>query len=702
LRHALAQEQSLRKQAQEDAARLARQYQLLRKVSAAIVRVHDKAELCQLVCDIVASEGGYALATIALSDGPGGSRGTLATSGVAGRGEQVELDLGDGPSLAGVLTLHADDPDAFGPTRLELLGAVCADLAFALAHLALEQARKRDQARLQQLSRAVEQSATAVLITDRDGHIEYVNPWFTRITGYREQEVLGCTPSILKSSETHPEVHRRLWQTLLSGKKWHGELHNTRKNGELYWCMETITPLRNEAGEITHFVAITDDVSDRKLAEQTIRHLAFHDALTGLPNRRLFRDRLEHALACAHRNRTTVALMLLDLDRFKQVNDTLGHGAGDELLMAVAARLRGAVRTSDTLARMGGDEFALIAADLARPDDAARLAAALVAALRAPARVQGVELQVGTSVGITLFPQDGDDVDSLLRNADIALYRAKDEGRGNYQFFTPEMNLALRRRALLEHDLRRALDGGQLLIEYQPQAELAGGRYAGAEALLRWRHPELGLIEAAGLLPLAEATGMVGTLGDWTLRRACADARAWQAAGTPLRVAVPLSGHQFRMPGLAAHIGAIVGASGLQPSLLELQVSEATLMENPAHSTATLAALHQLGVRLAVDAFGSGYSSLSHLWELPLDVLKVDRTFVRDAAHEARARGIVGAVLALAHGLGLEVVATGVETGQQLACLEELGCDLVQGGLFGAPMPAAALPALLHRPALPR
>ncbi|HWJ95261.1 MAG TPA: EAL domain-containing protein [Telluria sp.] len=699
-RRALARERAAREQAQAGAQRATRLYHLLSQVNASIVRVHDKAELCQQVCEIAVREGGYLLASIALRDGPGGACGTLASCGRAGAGAtaaRIQFELRDGAGRSGVFILHADDPQAFAPEQLQLLEEVSADLSFALANLAHQQARRHGEARLRQLSRAVEQSANAVLITDRHGTIEYVNPWFTRITGYRPQDVLGRTPRILKSAHTHPEVHRRLWQTLLSGKKWHGELHNTKKNGDLYWCMETISPLKNDAGEVTHFVAITDDISDRKEAEQTIRHLAFHDALTGLPNRRLFRDRLAQALASARRNDGTVAVMLLDLDHFKKVNDTLGHGAGDELLVEVATRLRAAVRTNDTLARMGGDEFALIASDLTRPADAARLGAALVAALHAPALVQGHELQVGTSVGIALFPQDAADVDGMLKNADIALYRAKDHGRDNFQFFTAEMNAALRERVQLEHSLRGALDLGQLTIQYQPQMDLRDGRVGGVEALLRWRHPDLGLVEPGNFLPLAEATGLIGPIGDWVLRTVCTDARGWQDGGGPLRVAVNLSARQFRAPGLAARVQAILCECGLEPGLLELEVTEAALMEHPAHAAATLEALREIGVRIALDDFGTGYSSLARLQQLPVDVLKVDGSFVRDIACEDGARGVVGAVVALAHSLRLEVVAEGVETPQQLACLGELGCDAAQGYLFSGPVPAEALPALLGR-----
>jgi diguanylate cyclase (GGDEF)-like protein/PAS domain S-box-containing protein len=733
--HDLELEIAQRERAQAAAARTTRLYRVLSRTNATIIRVTDRVQLCQEICDIAVEDGGFPLATIALLDGRGGSWGSVASSGHVARlgacstlqdcvvcagapapprlpggarpsgqpplptclaelaerfASHVNFELTDGGRVAGRFSLYADEPDFFDAAQLSLLEEMANDLSFALDNIEHEELRQQGEQRLRKLSRAVEQSANAVVI------IEYVNPWFTRITGYASADVVGQTPRILKSPETRPEVHSQLWDTLLSGKEWHGEMYNTKKNGELYWCMEAISPLKNEAGEVTHFVAITEDISDRKLAEQTIMHLAFHDALTGLPNRRLFHDRLLQALALGQRKQSSVALMLLDLDHFKKINDTLGHDAGDEVLVIVAERLTRSIRKTDTLARMGGDEFALIAVDLAHPEDVGRLAEALQEALRVPVQVKGRELYLSTSVGITVFPDDSRDADCLVKNADIALYRAKDRGRDNFQFFTSEMNAAILQRLHLENGMRCALERGEFALLYQPQVDLASGRIECVEALIRWRHPDLGMISPTQFIPLAEETGMIVAIGEWVLRTACAQARAWQLEGLPLRVAVNLSARQFRQGDLANKVENILRESELTSNFLELEMTEGMLMEDTAQTSATLDTLHRMGVQISIDDFGTGYSSLSYLKRLPIDILKIDQSFVRDIHTDPDDRSIVTAVIALAHSLNLSVVAEGVETPEQLAFLRELRCDAVQGFLFSRPVAAEAMPALFH------
>jgi diguanylate cyclase (GGDEF)-like protein/PAS domain S-box-containing protein len=716
--------------AQAAAAQLTRLYSVLSHTNGIIIRVTERAQLFHDICEVAVQHGGFPLATIALAGEADGAWQVVARSGAArdpvacaalpdcarcggvaaerptastclaalaaGFASSVSFQLKQDNVVIGLFSLYAYEAYFFDAAQLRLLTEMANDVSFVLGNLAHEALRREAEERLRKLSRAVEQSANAVVITDRRGIIEYVNPWFTKITGYTMADVVGKNPRILKSAETHPETYRRLWDTLLSGKEWLGELHNTKKNGELYWCLEAISPLKNEAGEVTHFVAITEDISERKQSEQTIHHLAFHDALTGLPNRRLFRDRLLHALASAERKHDGFALMLLDLDHFKKINDTLGHDAGDELLVIVAKRLGAVLRKVDTLARMGGDEFALIAVDVAEPKDAAHIAEALQQALRAPVQLQGRELFLSTSVGITIYPNDADDVDSLVKNADIALYRAKDLGRDNFQFFTPQMNAALVQRQQMENSMRFALERGQFLLMYQPQVNLADGTMHCVEALIRWHHPEQGMIAPADFIPLAEETGMILAIGDWVLRTACAQARAWQLAGMPMRVAVNLSARQFKQGDIANQVENILRETGLDSQFLEIEMTEGMLLEDTAQTSATLDTLHRMGLQISIDDFGTGYSSLSYLKRLPLDILKIDQSFVRDIHTDADDRSIVTAVIALAHSLHLSVVAEGVETPEQLAFLRALGCDTIQGFLFSRPVPPDEVLALFR------
>ena len=733
-----------RERAQQVAAQITRLYSVLSHTNSTIVRVTDRDKLLQEICHVAVEYGGFPLAKIAFLDSEsdalqwvsrsrrniavphceksrtcalsrevmqqggslivcsGGQNEQVSSSPMcqeaeaAGFSSHVMLKLKTGKRVRGVFSLYAYEPNFFDEAQLRLLEEMTEDVSFALDHIEHEELRKQGDEKLRKLSRAVEQSANAVLITDRAGIIEYINPWFTKITGYLPEELVGKTTRILRSSETHPETHKRMWDTLLSGKEWQGELHNAKKNGELYWCLQTISPLKNEAGEVTHFVAITEDISERKQTEKTIRHLAFHDALTGLPNRRLFRDRLNQVAVAGERSKTTFALVLLDLDHFKTVNDTLGHGAGDELLQIIGERLKDSIRSGDTLARMGGDEFALLAVDVLHLDDVARLARKMLDALLPPVNVRGHDIYLTTSIGITLYPADSNDVDVLIKNADIALYRAKELGRNNFQFFTRDMNSAMLHRLNLENSMRQAIERQEFMLHYQPQVDLASGAIHCVEALIRWQHPELGLVPPSQFIPLAEETGMIGLIGEWVLRTACMQGKAWESAGLAIRVAVNLSARQFREGDLAEKITAILRDTGLTPSLLEVEMTEGVLMQDTAQASATLDALHHMGLQISIDDFGTGYSSLSYLKRLPIDILKIDQSFVRDIHTDPDDRAIVTAVIALAHSLKLKVVAEGVETEDQLAFLRERACDFMQGYLFSRPIPADDVTQLLR------
>lgn len=446
-------------------------------------------------------------------------------------------------------------------------------------------------------------------------------------------------------------------------------------------------PLFDEAGQPRGAIGTAIDISERKRAEEEVRRLAYNDALTGLPNRLLFRDHLDLAVAQAQRNGGGLAVLFLDVDRFKVINDSLGHSVGDRLIREVAERLRSAVRQVDTVARWGGDEFTLLLPDVAQPVAAAKVAEKLLSTLRQPFTLDGNELFVTASMGIAVYPGDGSDAETLVKSADIAMYRAKDQGRDGYMLFTPAMNASAAERLALENSLRRALPQGELELYYQPLMELGDESAYGVEALLRWSHPERGILSPADFIPLAEATGLILPMGPWVLETACAQSQAWQRQGLgELSVAVNLSARQFQQPGLSALVRHVLKATRLPPHRLQIEITESSAMQNAATAAETLAELRALGVRVAIDDFGTGYSSLSYLQRFAIDTLKIDQAFVRDLPREA---AIATAVIAMARTLELDVVAEGVETRAQLDFLREHGCSRAQGELFSPPLNAA-------------
>jgi diguanylate cyclase (GGDEF)-like protein/PAS domain S-box-containing protein len=474
--------------------------------------------------------------------------------------------------------------------------------------------------------------------------------------------------------------------------------------GERSWLADCY-PLKDGAGRVVRVDAIVRDVSESRRAEERLRHLALHDPLTGLPNRALLLDRFRHALAHARRERVEVAAMLLDLDGFKDVNDTLGHPAGDRLLRLVAGRIGSAIRASDTLARLGGDEFALVQPAVRRPADVAALADKVLGTFAAPFDLGDQEVHVSASVGVALFPRDGEDPDTLLKNADLALYRAKAEGRARSRLFEPVMDEEAQARRRRERELRLALERDELVLHYQPQLELAGDRFAGAEALVRWRHPERGLVMPGEFIPLAEANGLIHQLGEWVLREACRQARAWRERGWRLAVAVNLSPVQLRDGRLLPALGGALGRAGLEPARLELEITEGVLVETAERMGGLLRDGHGAGdplrelaargVRLAIDDFGTGYSSLAYLKHLPVQTIKVDRCFARGLGEDRADEALMRSIVAMGRGLGKRVVVEGIESERQLAFVRELGCDAVQGFHIARPQPAEELERLL-------
>jgi diguanylate cyclase (GGDEF)-like protein/PAS domain S-box-containing protein len=559
-------------------------------------------------------------------------------------------------------------------------------------------ARKQAEARMQQLSRAVEQTADSIVITDKRGAIEYVNQAFEQITGYSASEALGQTPRLVKSGVHDAEFYRRLWATIERGEVFRDVLVNRRRNGELYFEEKTITPLRDEAGEITHYISTGKDITERMQVQERLQYLAHHDALTELPNRVLFMDRLTHALTRAQWHERVVAVLFLDLDRFKYINDTFGHNVGDKFLQHMAARLKSCVREGDTVARLGGDEFALLLEDVGQVADIAPVADKLLAALAAPFVLEGREFFVTTSIGISLYPADGVDGQTLLKHADTAMYRAKDLGRNNYQFYSADLSAKAFERLTLETSLRRALERDEFLLYYQPQVDIKSQRLIGVEVLIRWRHPELGVVSPTQFIPLAEETGLIVPIGEWVLRSACTQARAWRAAGLGFgSITVNISGRQFADPALAARIGQVLSDTKLDAGLLELEITESVVMHDPQSAVHTLEQLNAMGVRIAIDDFGTGYSSLAYLKRYPIDTLKVDQSFVRDVTHDPNDASIVQAIIAMARSMQLRVIAEGVETEEQLTFLRTHGCEAVQGYLFSRPVPAEEARELIAR-----
>ncbi len=557
--------------------------------------------------------------------------------------------------------------------------------------------RKRRDALQQELALKVfNHMPESVLITDTETVIQSVNPAFEASTGYRAEEVVGQKVRILKSGHHDKAFYTELWEELLKTGQWQGEIWNRRKDGEVYPEWLTIRALRNEAGETTHYAGIFSDINTQQHVQRKLQRLAYYDTLTGLPNRAYFYDHLELELARARRDGTIFGVMFLDFDRFKNINDTLGHSVGDAVLKTIAMRLKENVRESDTVARIGGDEFVVLLPELQEARHAVVVADKLMASFGEPVSVQGRDLFVTASVGISIYPFDGDDGETLIKNADTAMYHSKELGRNKFHFYTADMSARFREQLDLENGFRRALENDELYLVYQPQIDVARGAIVGIEALARWRHPDFGDVPPSRFIALAEDSGMIGRLGEWVLRTACHQAKQWATISpVPFRLAINLSAHQLLQHGLCEMVEKLIEEHELDPAFLELELTESVLMQNAESTTTTLQRLSDMGIELSIDDFGTGYSSLSYLKRFAIDKLKIDRSFVKDVPQDANDSAIAATVIAMARNLNLEVIAEGVETPAQRDFLLQRGCHIMQGELFSPPVGAIEITRML-------
>jgi diguanylate cyclase (GGDEF)-like protein/PAS domain S-box-containing protein len=546
--------------------------------------------------------------------------------------------------------------------------------------------RNQMLAELYKLSTAAEQTADTVMITDPNGVIEYVNRSFETTTGYGRDEVMGRKPSLLRSGYHETTYYQLLWSTLTDGQPFRDVFINRKKDGTVYYEEKTITPLRSTNGTIIHFLAVGSDITKRMQTEERLQYLSTHDIPTGLPNRALFQDRLKQALGKSLRSGRILAVLFAGVDRMQVINATLGHSAGDACLKQVAVRLDGALRPGDTVARFGGDEFALLLDNMASTDDIAPVTRHLLEAVAAPMHINDRELVLTMSAGISVAPLDSSDGEELIRCAETAMGKSKLSGKNRYQFFTPDMNARAFEMLNMEAALRHALKNNEYQLHYQPIFSLADGSLEGFEALLRWQHPEFGLVQPAEFIPLLEETGLIIPVGQWVLQEACRQLKEWESRfGGPVTVAVNLSPLQLRYEHLVEDIAGVLRGMDMPSNRLYLEVTESMMMQDIERGAETMLAIGKLGVKFAVDDFGTGYSSLSYLTRLPVSTLKVDRTFMRDVPSDLNSGKVTQSIVALGLSLGLRTIAEGVETEAQARFMREHRCGLVQGFLFGRP-----------------
>jgi len=743
--------------AEQRITRLNRLYAALSETNQAIVHTTERDSLFQALCRIAVERGGLALAWVGVLDPASGIITPVARHGpepvwlsrlsplriarpwripaeiALGSGKPyICNDLAGDPALCeihgdvrdsgyraaaafpftgrgdtsiGCVALFAGERDFFDAELTQLIDEMAGDVSFALQNfekeaqrrLAEEQLRASEEAN-RLLSRAIEASANGIMIThllQADNPIIYVNPAFERITGYTEAEVVGRNPRFLLGTELQQVGIGEISAAVREQREGQAVLRNYRKNGEAFWNEQTVGPVRDSEGLVTHFVVVINDITERKEYEEQLERQNNQDALTGLASRSLLADRVGQAIAYAARHRRSVALLFIDLDHFKRINDSLGHPVGDTVLKEVAARMAERVRERDTLARLGGDEFVAVLTDLSSAGDIPLAASKILRAIERPIVTDGREMDIAASIGISVYPDDGENYETLLRNADAAMYRAKEAGRNTFRFYTADMNSEALRKLELEARLRRALARNEFELHYQPLLDLHSGKVRDAEALLRWRGED-GLISPAEFIPLAEETGLIVPIGEWVLSNACTQAQRWRQNGYDVRIAVNISARQFRDRHLAELVRSQLFTSRLPAKQLKLEITESAVMEDAEGAQAILGELQALGVGISIDDFGTGYSSLAYLRRFPIGQLKIDRSFINEVTQHQDSAAIVHAIIGLARSLRLETVAEGVETEQQRDFLKGAGCDLLQGYLFSRPLPPVEFFALLQ------
>jgi len=601
------------------------------------------------------------------------------------------VPIQNGSKLLGVLNMYVPQ----GHVRTQVEEQFVLTIADTLAGVIL---RKQADDKLKQAATVFENSVEGIVVTDVNANITAINQAVSDLTGFQEEEVIGQNPRLWRSEKHDNHFYQKMWYSIREEGQWRGEIWNRHKNGQAFPCWQTIRPVKDDMGEITHYVSLISDISAIKESQAQVEFLAHHDPLTKLPNRLLYNSRVEHAIERAQRENHKIAVLFLDLDRFKQINDSLGHPVGDQVLQILSIRLKQLVREEDTLARLGGDEFTILLESITGPMDAGHVATKILAGFTEPFDVESHNLHITTSIGISIYPDDGEDIFQLIQNADTAMYRAKENGRNSYQFYTPSFTKVATERMQLESDLFGALQKQQFTLLYQPQYNLSNDNIIGVEALIRWQHPELGMVPPDKFIPLAEESGLIIPIGEWVLLEACQQYKKLCQAGFELKqIGINISGQQIQRGNLFNTVKDVIQKTGIAAENLELEITESFIMQNAESAIQTLHQLKSLGLSMAIDDFGTGYSSLSYLKQLPIDKLKIDKSFVKDIPADNDDIAITSAVIALGKSLNLKVIAEGVETLEQKILLAQEGCHQGQGYYYSRPITSDDLSQLLSK-----